>query len=161
MTTSIVLKMEDDLNLLKMEDDLNKTKIKWKTNQSTKINLIGSDTFVNSPSQCYYVSVLYQTPAKLFIICPHSHTFVNLIKSSWIHSFPYYLIIRATENILVIKLICTRISKVDKSLSTLISMAVGGPWYRSRQALNTLNILVHMYWIVQILNSTYFNINAL
>jgi hypothetical protein len=29
----------------KMEDHL-----KWKTNQSTKINLIGCDTFVNSPS---------------------------------------------------------------------------------------------------------------
>ena len=35
---------------MKMEDDLNKTKIKWKTNQSTKINLIGCDTIVNSPS---------------------------------------------------------------------------------------------------------------
>ena len=30
-----------------MENDLNK---KWKTNQSTKINLIGCDTIVNSPS---------------------------------------------------------------------------------------------------------------
>ena len=30
-----------------MEDDLQK---KWKTNQSTKINLIGCDTVVNSPS---------------------------------------------------------------------------------------------------------------
>ena len=35
---------------MKMEDDLNKIKIKWKTNQSTKINLIGCDTIVNSPS---------------------------------------------------------------------------------------------------------------
>ena len=38
----------------KMEDDLNKNgkrpKQKWKTNQSTKINLIGCDTIVNSPS---------------------------------------------------------------------------------------------------------------
>ena len=47
-----------------MEDDLKKNKnrrhpqknqdfpkkIKWKTNQSTKINLIGCDTIVNSPS---------------------------------------------------------------------------------------------------------------
>ena len=48
-----------------MEDDLKKTKKKlkttkkkngkqikqkWKTNQSTKINLIGCDTIVNSPS---------------------------------------------------------------------------------------------------------------
>ena len=31
----------------KMENDLKK---KWKTNQSTKINLIGCDTIVNSPS---------------------------------------------------------------------------------------------------------------
>jgi hypothetical protein len=35
----------------KMEDDL---KNKWKTNQSTKINLIGCDTIVNSPSQFSY-----------------------------------------------------------------------------------------------------------
>ena len=41
----------------KMEDDLKKNKKngkrlkqKWKTNQSTKINLIGCDTIVNSPS---------------------------------------------------------------------------------------------------------------
>ena len=34
-----------------MEDDLNK---KWKTNQSTKINLIGCDTIVNSPSYYSY-----------------------------------------------------------------------------------------------------------
>ena len=40
--------MEDDLKKMKkMEDNL---KIKWKTNQSTKINLIGCDTIVNSPS---------------------------------------------------------------------------------------------------------------
>ena len=57
--------MEDDLNKqkmkttkknkikgrrpkkIKMEDDLQK---KWKMNQSTKINLIGCDTVVNSPS---------------------------------------------------------------------------------------------------------------
>ena len=31
----------------KMEDNLKK---KWKTNQSTQINLIGCDTIVNSPS---------------------------------------------------------------------------------------------------------------
>jgi hypothetical protein len=31
-----------------MEDDLKK--MKWKMNQSTKINLIGCDTIVNSPS---------------------------------------------------------------------------------------------------------------
>ena len=35
---------------MKMEDNITKTKIKWKTNQSTKINLIGCDTIVNSPS---------------------------------------------------------------------------------------------------------------
>ena len=50
--------MEDDLKKKKkgrrpkkikwkMEDDLKKI---WKTNQSTKINLIGCDTIVNSPS---------------------------------------------------------------------------------------------------------------
>ena len=40
--------MED--NLKKMEDDLNNIFFKLKTNQSTKINLIGCDTIVNSPS---------------------------------------------------------------------------------------------------------------
>jgi hypothetical protein len=45
-----------------MEDDLKKSK-KWKTtskkkrNQSTKINLIGCDTIVNSPSLDYSVSL--------------------------------------------------------------------------------------------------------
>ena len=58
--------MEADLKKnIKMEDDLKKNekkmkttkknngkrpKQKWKTNQSTKINLIGCDTIVNSPS---------------------------------------------------------------------------------------------------------------
>ena len=67
--------MEDDLKKIKMKHDLNKNekkwkttlkkmkknednqkkngkrpKQKWKTNQSTKINLIGCDTIVNSPS---------------------------------------------------------------------------------------------------------------
>ena len=53
--------MEDDLKKIKMEDDLiileddlkkngRRPKKKWKTNQSTKINLIGCDTIVNSPS---------------------------------------------------------------------------------------------------------------
>ena len=48
---------KDDLKNIKMEDDLKKTKngrrpkkVKWKTNQLTKINLIGCDTIVNSPS---------------------------------------------------------------------------------------------------------------
>ena len=40
-------KKEDDLKKIKMKDDLKK---QWKTNQSTKINLIGCDTIVNSPS---------------------------------------------------------------------------------------------------------------
>ena len=39
--------MEDDLKKIKMEDNLQN---KWKTNQSTQINLIGCDTIVNSPS---------------------------------------------------------------------------------------------------------------
>jgi hypothetical protein len=70
--------MEDNLKKVKMEDDLQKNengrrtkkgkttskeddlkkvkngrqpkKIKWKTNPSTKINLIGCDTIVNSPN---------------------------------------------------------------------------------------------------------------
>jgi hypothetical protein len=49
--------MEDDLKNKKMEDNLKKKKKKGrrpkqkcKTNQSTKINLIGCDTIVNSPS---------------------------------------------------------------------------------------------------------------
>ena len=39
--------MEDNLKKNKLEDELKK---KWKTNQSTKINIIGCDTIVNSPS---------------------------------------------------------------------------------------------------------------
>ena len=43
-------KMEDNLKIkIKIKYDLNK--MKWKTtSKSTKINLIGSDTIVNSPS---------------------------------------------------------------------------------------------------------------
>jgi hypothetical protein len=43
----------------KMEDNLKKnewkttSKKKWKKNQSTKINLVGCDTIVNSPSHCF------------------------------------------------------------------------------------------------------------
>ena len=48
-------KMEDDLKKMKKNEDNQKKngkrpKQKWKTNQSTKINLIGCDTIVNSPS---------------------------------------------------------------------------------------------------------------
>ena len=64
MTSNKQKKMEDDLKKnednqkkngrrpqkIKMENDLNKTKIKLKKNQSTKINPIGCDTIVNSPS---------------------------------------------------------------------------------------------------------------
>ena len=47
--------MEDDLKKsFKKEDNIKK--IKWKTNQSTKINLIGCDTIVNSPS-FYFFSI--------------------------------------------------------------------------------------------------------
>ena len=46
--------MEDDQKKIKNEDNQKKNgkrlKQKWKTNQSTKINLIGCDTIVNSPS---------------------------------------------------------------------------------------------------------------
>ena len=48
-------KMEDDLKKMKKNEDKKKKngkrpKQKWKTNQSTQINLIGCDTIVNSPS---------------------------------------------------------------------------------------------------------------
>ena len=48
--------MEDDLKKKKKKNEDNqknngkRPKQKWKTNQSTKINLIGCDTIVNSPS---------------------------------------------------------------------------------------------------------------
>ena len=46
--------MEDDLKKIKMKttkkNNGKRPKQKWKTNQSTKINLIGCDTIVNSPS---------------------------------------------------------------------------------------------------------------
>ena len=58
--------MEDDLKKIKKnEDDLQiicfllkngkRPKKKWETNQSTKINLIGCDTIVNSPSLHYFL----------------------------------------------------------------------------------------------------------
>ena len=46
MTTSKKWKTTSK-KIKKMEDNLQK---KWKTNQSTKIDLIGCDTIVNSPS---------------------------------------------------------------------------------------------------------------
>ena len=51
-----------------MEDDFNKTKIKWKTNQSTKINLIGCDTIVNSPSS-YPLLSQAPTPVEVELGC--------------------------------------------------------------------------------------------
>ena len=46
--------MEDGLKkwktTLKNKNGRGPKKIKWKTNQSTKINLFGYDTIVNSPS---------------------------------------------------------------------------------------------------------------
>ena len=74
MTTS--KKMEDDLKKRKKkkkEDDLKmkkrkkidnqkkngkRIKQKWKSNQSTKINLIGCDTIVNSPSLGYIAKTI-------------------------------------------------------------------------------------------------------
>jgi hypothetical protein len=49
--------MEDDLKKKKKKKkNKNKKKLeKWKTNQSTKINLIGFDTIVNSPSNHYFL----------------------------------------------------------------------------------------------------------
>ena len=40
----------------KMENDIKK---KWKTNQSTKINLIGCDTIVNLPSLILLRGILF------------------------------------------------------------------------------------------------------
>ena len=51
--------MEDNLKRKKKKmkttkkNDGKRPKQKWKTNQSTKINLIGCDTIVNSPSNSY------------------------------------------------------------------------------------------------------------
>ena len=44
--------MEDDKKKEKKGREKKKKKKKWKTNQSTKINLISCDTIVNSPSIC-------------------------------------------------------------------------------------------------------------
>jgi hypothetical protein len=47
-------------------------KQKWKMNQSTKINLIGCDTIVNSPSYTLVVSVLATTEVCLTLAeCQH------------------------------------------------------------------------------------------
>jgi hypothetical protein len=62
----------------KMADNLKK---KWKTNKSTKINLIGCDTIVNSPSsvhlpQCIFVSLL---PCHHFLVILNPHIFFLFI----------------------------------------------------------------------------------
>ena len=55
--------MEDDLKKRKKKkkDNLNK---KWKTSQSTKINLIGCDTIVNSPSCNHFPTQMVHEHAK-------------------------------------------------------------------------------------------------
>ena len=57
-----------------MEDDLKK---KWKTNQSTKINLIGCDTIVNSPSSHLF-----------FLIAVYSHQLKRAIQMKQYYQFP-------------------------------------------------------------------------
>ena len=61
------MRMEDDLKKnKKMEDDLKK---KWKMNQSTKINLIGCDTILNSPSKhLFSLLIIHQFDATLNVI---------------------------------------------------------------------------------------------
>ena len=49
--------MEDDLKKIKKNGK--RPKQKWKTNQSTKINLIGCDTIVNSPSYIRAANTCY------------------------------------------------------------------------------------------------------
>ena len=63
--------MEDDLKKIKKNEDNQKKngkrpKQKWKTNQSTKINLIGCDTIVNSPS--YMLNMQYRF-CMIFRLC--------------------------------------------------------------------------------------------
>ena len=48
-----------------MEDDQKK----WKTNQSTKINLIGCDTIVNSPSFKFFLKAEASKSDHLLIMC--------------------------------------------------------------------------------------------
>ena len=74
--------MEDDLKKMKekmkttlnflflfflMENDLKK---KWKTNQSTKINLIGCDTIVNSPSSFILLRICCRKGVFLHVLLP-------------------------------------------------------------------------------------------
>ena len=60
--------MEDNLQIIngrqpqKNEKNGKRPKKKWKTNQSTKINLIGCDTIVNSPSSSCYRGKVKSTP---------------------------------------------------------------------------------------------------
>ena len=61
---------------------------KWKTNQSTKINLIGCDTILNSPSSYYYCLTL--------IVIPSSKqkclsSFIGLCK--WTLIWPIYVLV--------------------------------------------------------------------
>ena len=59
-------------------------KQKWKTNQSTKINLIGCDTIVNSPSSFNIVTIhKSECTMKCVHITSHSSNFLKLLKSSF------------------------------------------------------------------------------
>ena len=77
-------KMEDNLNK-KMEDNLKK---KWKTNESTKINLIGCDTIVNSPSLTFIWLFGYQITLLVFGECFFVFLFVlnnkQGLNSNWL-----------------------------------------------------------------------------
>ena len=61
-----------------MEDDQKK----WKTNQSTKINLIGCDTIVNSPSGCLFlICIAFNIRIDLsrpFFSVKHCHKMLNV-----------------------------------------------------------------------------------
>ena len=90
MEDDLQKKKEDDLKKWnKMEDDLKKKiktnhffvveKLEWRPqkkwkmtskNQSTKFNLIGCDTIVNSPSLIYYSNTLVSSELDIFCVCP-------------------------------------------------------------------------------------------
>ena len=68
-----------------MEDDQNK----WKTNQSTKINLIGCDTIVNSPSfmlkwsYLFMLIYIYFTHSNYLSLIPTPSHLENLYWKKW------------------------------------------------------------------------------
>ena len=118
---------------------------KWKTNQSTKINLIGCDTIVNSPISFWYDSLDQGFPP----FTKWSYTFIIKLQhiiAHYIHSIPRQLIIEimsANQSYWIQKISCLPGVIHPKKASVLMIRASR---YELQKVVQTL---VHL-WIYRI-----------